>query len=675
MSRMSITSGKKALVLAISSVLAGWTASDGSYANGPSHPDPLDNWPPKKTVKIDSSNSPLEAIKGIEIRGDKNISLQDGILTIPSAEKVIKVVKDATVPGIVGKAGTNTLNLTNTGTAVEVDANATGVKVENGSLTISGKGSITPASEANTTTGVSIAAGGKLINSSIIKGATGVSMAWGELTNSGTIEGSTNAIAITGGATVNFQSGSVVTGLSSAPALNASSISPNNPQNVNNAVIVNIQGGTFTGEIKGGGNTNDTINITSTSKAEIKNNISGFETINIKGTDWTVKDWASGVKSLNTSAVIPSLYVNNAALSDLPKAEGSALNVNSKTLAVTTSTKKGVIENLNISSNPQLTGSGPITVNNITVNSSGWSLAPQLKGVKIVNAKNPTPAPAITEPVINAITLTGANSSPGVSVSSSEPGMLLNIITPSPEPEGEGVAIKITATEPGLITAVNVGSNAFVDSITNAETININGSGWDFEKPVINPETISVEAGGTVDAINSTFSGTTVGHPKETLNVAFNQQADVNGYLNIGGTGTISKIDFSNAANRPSLMYKPSGAISVENIKGNPSKADTLVLTDNSYLPEGKLPPGFKGIEYAAPPTTSITPNLKRLGLGGIVKDTTIRTILKADAFVSPSDVNSDENKGSTKSIPFTASGMPSAFYLEDRRRNRIILN
>ncbi|WP_257296074.1 autotransporter domain-containing protein [Endozoicomonas sp. YOMI1] len=376
-----------------------------------------------------------------------------------------------------------------------------------------------------------------------------------------------------------------------------------------------------------------------------------------------LNNWATGVTALTTSSPIKNLYVNNAELSDLPKAEGSALNVNSETLAVTTtsSTEKGEIENLNISSNPQLSGTDAITVKNITVNSSCsesecWKLDAPLNGVKSVNAKNPTPAPAITEPVIKAITLTGSSA-----VAPKTNGSLnIKSTTESKNP------IKITATEPGLITAVNIGSNAFVDSITNAETININGSGWKFEKLVTNPETISVvEAGGRVGAINSAFSGTTVGSPKETLNVAFNEQADVNGYLNIGGTGTISKIDFSNVANRPSLMYTPSGAISVENIKGNPIKADTLVLTDNSYLPEGKLPAGFKGIEYAAPPTTSITPNLKRLGLAGIANDTTITTILKADAVVSPSDVNSDENKGSTKSIPFTASGMPSAFYLK----------
>ncbi|WBA79969.1 hypothetical protein [Endozoicomonas sp. GU-1] len=372
-----------------------------------------------------------------------------------------------------------------------------------------------------------------------------------------------------------------------------------------------------------------------------------------------LNNWVTGVTALTTSSPIKNVYVNSAAeLSDLPKAEGSALNVNSQTLVVTTSPDKGVIENLNISGNPQLSGSG-ITVNNITVNSSCsenecWQLAAPLNGVNSVNAKNPTPAS--TEPVIKAITVTGSGA-----VAPSPDGSL-NINSPS----GSKNPIKITATEPGLIATVNVGSNAFVDSITNAKTINITGSGWEFEELVTNPETIDVATGLTVDAINSVPSGTTVATPKETLNVAFDQLADVNGYLNIGGDGTISDIDFSTVVNRPSLMYTPSTSITqdnIGNIEGNLAKADTLVLTGN--VTTTGLPKGFTGIEYPSPPA-KIDRNLKRLGLGGIVNDTIITTEPVADLVVSPSENGENGNNSKpTISIPFTTSGMPSAFYLK----------
>ncbi|MGO0307703.1 autotransporter domain-containing protein [Endozoicomonas acroporae] len=374
-----------------------------------------------------------------------------------------------------------------------------------------------------------------------------------------------------------------------------------------------------------------------------------------------LNNWATGVTALTTSSPIKNVYVNSAAeLSDLPKAEGSALNVNSQTLAVTTSPDKGVIENLNISGNPQLSGSG-ITVNNITVNSSCsenecWKLAAPLNGVNSVNAKNPTPAPAITEPVIKAITVTGSGA-----VAPSPDGSL-NINSPS----GSKNPIKITATEPGLIATVNVSKGAYVDSITNAKTINIRGSDWEFEELVTNPETIDVAKGLTVNAINSVFSGTTVATPKETLNVAFDHLADVNGYLNIGGDGTISDIDFSTVVNRPSLMYTPSTSITqdnIGNIEGNLAKADTLVLTGN--VTTTGLPKGFTGIEYPSPPA-KIDRNLKRLGLGGIVNDTIITTELVADLVVSPSKNGKNGNNSKpTISIPFTASGMPSAFYLK----------
>ncbi|WP_163369896.1 autotransporter domain-containing protein [Endozoicomonas acroporae] len=950
MSRSVVILRKKALVLGISSVLAGWAASDGLYAEvsdsiAPNEAKPVSTptptepefWPPTKTATIDQQNPSLDAISGIEISSDKNISMQGGTLKIPSADKVIKVTNTATVPGIVGQSGTNTLNLTSTGTAVEVGANATGVKVENGSLTISGEGSITAAKDAANTTGVSVAGGTLTIDGS-------------------TIEGSKAAIAIAGGDSVTFKGSSVIVGLGDTlAAVDASGIVASDSAK---PVTLNIQDGTFTGEIKGGGSKDDKITITATTGDGIKGNISGFETIDIQGTGWTaqghvsgadklktnsaiedlyvskkdselvksadpnilrikmasetlaietdtasgadgkvknlhildathlklsdgkssspgpatvdtitvgdtagwqvdglakdvsvvktngtienlyvnaqqligsghgslgvnskgadnltiatnnksgdglgkvgtlyiygnntkltlsddvkdhkpgfasidnifvdgITDWhvngfASRVEALNTLGTVNNLYVydQNYAPSTIKNSEAETLRVrsdklevntlrlspsavgkidhlhilgatelnlnkdssdlaeidkitvggttgwrvkglaskvnnlttssainnlyvnsqpptspqvpivqpdtlyvvpDSNSLAVTTITAEGAtgaITNLNISGNPKLSGSGPITVNNIEVNDSGWTVSPQLEGVKKVTANSPTPAPASQEPVINTISL----NPPSVRSGSGNVTGTLNI-TVDKDP------IKITATEPGLIATVNVGSNAFVDSITNAKTINITGSGWEFEELVTNPETIDVAKGLTVDAINSVFSGTTVATPKETLNVAFDHLADVNGYLNIGGDGTISNIDFSTVVNRPSLMYTPSTSITkdnIGNIEGNLAKADTLVLTGN--VTTTGLPKGFSGIEYPSPPA-EINPNLKRLGLGGIVNDTIITTELVADLVVSPSENGENGNNSKpTISIPFTASGMPSAFYLK----------
>ncbi|MGI2025911.1 autotransporter domain-containing protein [Endozoicomonas acroporae] len=678
MSRAVIMLKKKALVLGISSVLAGWAASDGLCAEKanppstpvapgkaltpeapgktptpdtlgntpasdgsgqPSVPDPLDKWPPKNkmTIKDDKTET---AITGISIvKKEEIISLEGGKLIIPND---VTITISGTTPdaSIVGKTGDNTLTLTGTG-QVSVAKDATGVQLAAGSLTIDGTGSIkaTP-DDALNTTGISVAGGTLKINGNTIKGSKAAIEIPAEATT---------------GVTLNFQGNSAITGLgvTPVPALDASlGTGP---------VTVNIEGGTFTGDIIGSNtNTEDKITISATMGDGIKGSISNFETINIDGTGWTVQGWVEGLSTLTTSSAINNLYVNSQPPTppQVPIVQPDTLYVvpKSNSLAVTTSSANGAITNLNISGTPKLTGS-EITVNNITLNSSGWTLHAPLSGVQTITANNPTPASASPEPVVETISLSGAGA-----VSQDVAGTL-NINSPIPNNNNP---VKITATDPGLISKVAVGADALVGPITNVSTIEITGSSWESNGLVTNPETITVN--GQVNAIDSVTVGSSVAtnigsiNPG-SLNVAFNEQADVNGYLNLNGSGTIGRINFANADNRPSLMYTPSSNITdknIGNIEGSLAKADTLVL--KSGVAATGLPKGFTGIEYASPPA-EIDPNLKRLGLAGITDGTTIKTILNADSVVSPRDANGDIN--STKSIPFTASGMPKTFYLK----------
>ena len=209
-----------------------------------------------------------------------------------------------------------------------------------------------------------------------------------------------------------------------------------------------------------------------------------------------------------------------------------------------------------------------------------------------------------------------------------------------------------------MIGTVAIGEGAKVGPVTNVDTINITGSTWESNSSVTNPETITVN--GQVKTISSGPVTTSRSAIPGSLNVEFNQQADVNGFIDIGGTGTIGKIDFSNADHRPSLRYTPNVSITDENkgnIVGNSGKVDTLVLTGS--LSTSELPTGFTGIEYPTPPSSTIPTNLRRLSLAGIGADAVIKAVF-------------DETKSTsnTISIPFTSSGKPSEFYLKTAGTN-----
>ncbi|WP_422466279.1 autotransporter domain-containing protein [Endozoicomonas sp. ALC013] len=390
MSRMSITSGKKALVLAISSVLAGWVGSNGSYADG------LDDWPPKQAVPI-SGNEEKTVPAGIITIKDTcdggssqsacNISMTGGTLTIPSNATIkVEGTGDAS---IVSKTGNNTI--TNEG-KVSVVKDATGVRLKADKLTIGGGGEIDAFSGADDTTGVVIE-GGELTNSSTVKGSNSkaaIKIEGGTLINSGSIESSAAAIEITGAATATFNTGSTVKGLhASAVAIDASAAT--------GKVTVNINEGTFTGDIKGNAGKDNELNIKKTGDG-IKNNISGFETINITGTGWTAQGHVSGANKLNTNSAIEDLYVSKKDSDLVTSADPDTLRIKmaSETLAIETDTASGAdskVKNLHILDATHLNLSdgnssspGPATVDTITVGgTAGWQVDGVAKGVTEVN--------------------------------------------------------------------------------------------------------------------------------------------------------------------------------------------------------------------------------------------------------------------------------------------------
>ena len=219
--------------------------------------------------------------------------------------------------------------------------------------------------------------------------------------------------------------------------------------------------------------------------------------------------------------------------------------------------------------------------------------------------------------------------------------------------------IKITAAELDLIDTVTLGETAVVDSITNAETIEVTATGWKAGL-ITNPQNITVTA-GTVAAINGarSFNKTEA----EMLNVVFNDLADWNKALNIKNVGgTIEGIDFSNSSQRPSLRVdlganQPS---SYEEIKGNAALSDTFVIhawnaDDATTLREQ----GFTGFAFNNEPE-EIPADLKRLELGAITTNTTIMPKTTAET----PDIE-EANQPPTLSIPFTTAGMPSSFYLK----------
>ena len=288
MSCASFVSKKKALVLAIGSVLGGWSASSSAATES------ADKWPPDAAKTIEAGGSATVPTAGITIKdtcSDNttkpcNVLMKGGTLTNAAPITVEGTGTDTSVVATSEDAAkVNTI--TNTGT-INVKNGATGVQVRTGTLSLSGSGKITADSAATNTTGVAIAGGG--------------------LTNTSTIEGNT-PVKITGANAVSatFDTGSVVTGLGDSPvAIDATGAS--------GKVTVNINAGTFTGEIKGGSGTEDTLDIKATTAEGIKNNVSGFENINITGpsTGWKAQGWVSGATKIDASSAIADLYVSDA---------------------------------------------------------------------------------------------------------------------------------------------------------------------------------------------------------------------------------------------------------------------------------------------------------------------------------------------------------------------------
>ena len=131
MSRISVLSNKKALVLAVSSVLAGWITSSSSYAA------PADNWPPKQAKTITAGTT--EEVPDSIIIQDKckdgkspcNVNIERGTLI---NNKVIRIKGPKTSIMASGSA-----TIKNSG-LIQADDGTTAVRIKGGDLTITGSG-------------------------------------------------------------------------------------------------------------------------------------------------------------------------------------------------------------------------------------------------------------------------------------------------------------------------------------------------------------------------------------------------------------------------------------------------------------------------------------------------------------------------------------------------------
>ncbi len=355
-------------------------------------------------------------------------------------------------------------------------------------------------------------------------------------------------------------------------------------------------------------------------------------------THWQTVGWLKDTDVLLSDGEIAHLYVSDTARRGI----GVANTFN--TLRVITAQKKplrlsstpspqGKITNLHIFGAAQLASTDPLDVDHVVVNgAANWRLAAELKGVQSVQVHRNTKVE--NAPAIATVALLGD----GAEALSNAKTVTIRTSDNAPT---------ISAPTAGLIDTVNIGEGAQFGAITNVSNINVSGKNWHSLGLVTNPRSINVT--GNVATIN-----TTSGSAPATLQLAFNQKADWQGFFDI--KGSVDAIDLSATTDRPSLRYSPTASTNYANIKGNLQKSDTIVMEGRIH-PPATLPAGFTSLAYRGMPF-ALTPDAKRLELLDIVAGTTIKTA-KPGAQAPEQTIN----------IPFTAN-MPGEFHLKTSSKN-----
>ena len=399
-----------------------------------------------------------------------------------------------------------------------------------------------------------------------------------------------------------------------------------------------------------------------TIKGATDGDLASIENVVVNGAeDWKLGSLLSGVNTVEIGSDVPakslSLNVYGTETKTIPTYEEKTLYI--ITSGETQVTTSGAFTNLGINGKAALTITADADTlaspTNINVNSKDdWHLKSALIGVEKVTASSGSS--------IDKITLLGS----GAGDPTDKKSLSINTSSVAKAP-GEEVSeigadeptktpIQITAVEPGLIKTVDLGLAAVAGTITNVDTIEVTSTGWKAGL-ITNPQNITVASDASVTAIKG---GGATGKD-QTLDVFFDDQADVSNFLNITNDGTLDSIDFSSSKKRPSLRVTP-GTTSIEEIKGNPAFSDTFVISSSLSLTPEQVSQlqaqGFSGFVYSVQPS-QIPVNLKRLELEAINKGNTIKPELLEAATFTTSDTTE------IPSIPFTTLGMPDSFYLK----------
>ena len=488
---------KKILALAISVVISGGVSPNDDVHNFVTGnlEEPVKiggDAPNKKTGSVAE-----EVTVSITVEAN-NIGLEEGG-TLSNKGKIS--VKEGI--GITSSGTGNTI--ANDGT-IEVAAGKTGVQLTAGDLTISGAGSIAPASaaeeapeaaEAAGATGIFISKGTLTNSSKIANTATGISMDGGALINSGEVTASEIAVKVAGKSDLTFND-SKVSGTTSA--VDASAVVA---ESGNDEVTLTISGtSSVTGDIIGGEGAEDTLSISDT--AAINNNVSGFETLSFTDTGWIAKGNISGAKKITAAELVTKLYVNSALItsSDLAKAsdadDPNILRLVTPKDSEATVAASGKVTDLDISGAAQFTITGATgddlaSIENVVVKSENWKLGSLLSGVSTVEiGSDVTP---------KSLSLNVYGTEPKAIPTYEE--KTLYIITPA-DP-GTTVTASDAFTNLGINGAAVLTIKGATDGdLASIENVTVNGTetdAWHLKSALSGVEKVTASSGSSIDTI------------------------------------------------------------------------------------------------------------------------------------------------------------------------------
>ncbi|WP_422411457.1 MULTISPECIES: autotransporter outer membrane beta-barrel domain-containing protein [unclassified Endozoicomonas] len=416
----------------------------------------------------------------------------------------------------------------------------------------------------------------------------------GQLVNAGTIRGTGTGLLYSGNFPrgLSIKPGYVIEG-SPAIKMEQASQSP-----------LYLHGGFITGNIESASGEDNTLYIAlpeevpgKNTTLSIKGNISGFSTIKISGSGWSLSGWISEATRFDTSSQINSLFVSDTIASshEVPDASLRFATTSESQNKLDINTEGGgKVESLNLFGSAQLNHLPELK--HIAVYHSGnWSVSPvaPLPDLLTITAGSGGQIEEIT-------TKRPSNKSKSLYLSFSQstlvardlvvhslPESIIKTIDLSSKDDRKPLLLFLEGGETGTIKGRSDLNDKFVlnkgsvtEAVNDISTITVtsdNADAWSATGPVYNPNSININDGAQINSINTHSSR---GSDRGALSLAFNRSYTNNDFIKVDNQGKLGSLDFSSDAERPRLWFLQQGQTAA--IKGRSDKQDELELKTGS---------------------------------------------------------------------------------------------